>query len=130
MPTKNVRRLFGASAAASIFIGTTAIALPAQATASDASIMAEYHPCASLDNAQRHDAWAGSSAGSDWCIVGGGDFDDRYGFSVYSYCAGEYNSLIRYNIPNDPYLYSSTASAFTCQPFIFDYRIVKVSRYR
>ncbi|MGW0516167.1 hypothetical protein [Crossiella sp. NPDC003009] len=52
------------------------------------------------------------------------------GFSIHSYCAGEYRSLIRYKIPGDPYLYFSTANASTCQPFIYDYQIVKVSRFR
>jgi hypothetical protein len=130
MSVKSMRRLFGAFAVASAVAGITAVAVPTQAAAANAGIMARDVACTSLSDAQRHDAWVGSRASTDWCIVDGGDYDIPTGFSVYSYCAGEYNSLIRYTIPNDPYLYSSTANAFTCQPFIHDYRIVKVTRWR
>ncbi|MBB5858209.1 hypothetical protein ACFQ05_21570 [Amycolatopsis umgeniensis] len=130
MSKKVMWRLLGASAVLPAVIGATGLAGPAVAAADDVHFMTRSVSCASLSSDELSRVWHGHDRVGGWCFVDGGDWDAQPGGSinVHSYCAGDHKSLIRYKLRNDPYLYSSTADKFTCQPWDYNANIVKITR--
>ncbi|MCP3804599.1 hypothetical protein NLX83_35545 [Allokutzneria sp. A3M-2-11 16] len=96
--------------------------------AGDAGVRIEHKRCGDLSDAERNNAWVGSNRSGGVCFVGGGTIDTPHGVNADSYCAGEFNSLIDYPLPNDSRVYNSSAQRRTCQPFDYRSKIIKIRR--
>jgi hypothetical protein len=124
------RAILRRAIAGSIFAATAVIAMPA-ANASEYRITARTVGCGSLEGDALRAAWHGVNSIGGLCVVDGGTIEFQFGRSnINTICAGDHHSLIRYNLPNDPVLYSSTTERRTCMPFDQDNTIKSITRTR
>ncbi|MFD6436918.1 hypothetical protein [Streptomyces venezuelae] len=89
--------------------------------------------CAQLSETDRINAFRGyPGPASGFCVIGLGSVNQAplKETNLDTLCAGQYNALVEYQIPNDPNTYYSTLTHSTCVPFVKHYIVRNVTRTR